>query len=360
MGKLIVVVGGQYGSEAKGHVCAYLGEQEDDLLAIRVGGPNAGHTAIDNGTAFPFRTVPVAAVRPAKRRTRLAIGAGSEIDYGVLYDELDALAEYGYDTDLTIDPSATWLGHDHIEQERNGATGQHGSTQKGIGAARAARLLRHAELWGGQSTDLLGFGAKSNDVARLAHDQLAGGGTVLIEGTQGYKLGTHAGDYPFCTSGDARAIDFMAQAGISPWDPAIDELEVWVTFRTYPIRIAGNSGPMLNELEWETLAQRSRGHIKPEFTTVTKKQRRIAEWDHQLAQDAIAANGGDVKLALMFFDYKFPGWAGRTTADLNRSHPDEWATLRFLLHSVERAHFPGRKVDLLGTGPQSIIDCRVG
>jgi adenylosuccinate synthase len=36
-----VVVGGQYGSEGKGHICAYLARDYD--LLIRVGGPNAGH-----------------------------------------------------------------------------------------------------------------------------------------------------------------------------------------------------------------------------------------------------------------------------------------------------------------------------
>lgn len=37
-----VLVGGQYGSEGKGHVAAYLAKEYDIL--VRVGGPNAGHT----------------------------------------------------------------------------------------------------------------------------------------------------------------------------------------------------------------------------------------------------------------------------------------------------------------------------
>jgi adenylosuccinate synthase len=39
-----VLVGGQYGSEGKGHVAAYLAKEYDVL--IRVGGPNAGHTVL--------------------------------------------------------------------------------------------------------------------------------------------------------------------------------------------------------------------------------------------------------------------------------------------------------------------------
>jgi adenylosuccinate synthase len=37
-----VLIGGEYGSEGKGHIAAYLAPEYDVL--IRVGGPNAGHT----------------------------------------------------------------------------------------------------------------------------------------------------------------------------------------------------------------------------------------------------------------------------------------------------------------------------
>lgn len=37
-----VLVGGQFGTEGKGHVSAYLSREYDGLM--RVGGPNAGHT----------------------------------------------------------------------------------------------------------------------------------------------------------------------------------------------------------------------------------------------------------------------------------------------------------------------------
>ncbi len=44
-GRLIAVVGGQYGSEGKGAVAGYLSStSEAPFMGIRVAGPNAGHT----------------------------------------------------------------------------------------------------------------------------------------------------------------------------------------------------------------------------------------------------------------------------------------------------------------------------
>ena len=47
MGKLQVVVGGQYGSEGKGAVAGFLSQQTGGrgFVGVRVAGPNAGHTA---------------------------------------------------------------------------------------------------------------------------------------------------------------------------------------------------------------------------------------------------------------------------------------------------------------------------
>ena len=66
MGKLQVIVGGQAGSEAKGHVAAQLASPEltpEGLAAVRVAGPNAGHSAVDaTGRKWALRQIPVAAV----------------------------------------------------------------------------------------------------------------------------------------------------------------------------------------------------------------------------------------------------------------------------------------------------------
>ena len=47
-----VLVGGQYGSEGKGHLVSYLSREYDVL--VRVGGPNAGHTVYEEPEAYSF------------------------------------------------------------------------------------------------------------------------------------------------------------------------------------------------------------------------------------------------------------------------------------------------------------------
>ena len=51
-----VLVGGQYGSEGKGHVAAYLARDYDVLL--RVGGPNAGHTVSSAPGVYTYHQLP--------------------------------------------------------------------------------------------------------------------------------------------------------------------------------------------------------------------------------------------------------------------------------------------------------------
>src|SRR5262249_25087084 len=126
-----------------------------------------------------------------------------------------------------------------------------GSTGKGIGAARAARIMRTAPLVEDQKQ----WPTMVGDIADHIRARLRHNGNIQIEGTQGYGLGLHAGYYPYCTSSDCTAMHFMAMAGCPPWLVTPEELEVWVVFRTYPIRVAGNSGPLVRETTWEVVGQ---------------------------------------------------------------------------------------------------------
>lgn len=355
MGKLTVVVGGQLGSEGKGAIAAYLGRYRApiDLATdyVRVAGPNAGHTVIgrerasdpaSDRRAYKLRAVPVGAV--SNPHARLLVAAGSEVDRDVLAAELNELDEHGYRASqrLAVDAQATLLTKKHTEREQaEGYTDRFGSTSKGIGAARMDRLARSAELYGGDF-----------DVTREAQATLAIGGHTVIEGTQGYGLGLHAGFYPYCTSSDCRALDFLAMAGISPWSNAVDQLEIWVVLRVFPIRVAGNSGPLVGETSWEALG------LPAERTTVTNKVRRVGAWDPALACDAIEANGGrdsrNVHVALTMFDQAVPATAGLTSP-----YEDEWpAGARDALEQFEEDI--AMPIELVGTGPDTVIDRRRG
>ncbi len=115
-------------------------------------------------------------------------------------------------------------------------------------------------------------------VAPLLHRSLDGGKDVVVEGTQGFGLSLlHGYQYPYVTSRDTTAAGFAMEAGLSP--RLIDKIVMVV--RTFPIRVGGTSGPFgREEISWEEIALRS-GAPKaiPEFTSVTKRLRRVAEFD---------------------------------------------------------------------------------
>lgn len=307
MAKVSVVVGAQYGSEAKGHVTAQIIKKANvpgrAVANVRVAGPNAGHTVIDDtGVAWPLRQVPVGAVFT---RVPCVIAAGSEIHPEVLLREIADLQAAGHlSQGLYVDGEATVIHNDHILAEK-GMHERIGSTGKGIGAARAGRLMRSPgtkrvkdDLNLMDALHHLGVKVDNTALVLQMADHLT---DIVIEGTQGYGLGLHAGHYPKCTSSDCRAIDFLAMVGISPWSRWITAFEVWAVARVYPIRVAGNSGYLKNETTWEAL------NLPEERTTVTKKVRRVGGWDADLVQAAVMANGGSpaVRLAITMLDQKY-------------------------------------------------------
>ena len=337
---LDVIVGGNYGSEGKGAVSAHRIREHiahgRAVLNVRVGGPNAGHTVVHPRTGNPmaFRHVPVGMVYNHNDREAPpihgVIAAGSEIDLEVLLKEVKQLHLETYGSHrspsrlpagaIFVDRSATVILDKHVSmEEQSSLTARTGSTAKGVGAARAERIWRNAFTVGniedGHGPDRLREVIKelmkynvltvNTSTVLTPHPPKYGSRAVVIEGTQGYQLGLHGAHYPQSTSNDCRAIDFLSQAGISPWatrDGVHWDTTVWVASRVYPIRVAGNSGDIGEETTWEELG------LPEEYTTVTKKVRRVARFDRQDLEDALVANGAhtgynpSVKLALTMTD----------------------------------------------------------
>jgi len=378
---LYVVVGGQYGSEGKGavagRICADMQVRGQEVVNVRVGGPNAGHTVIgrcpaDCGDAheagkhpWRLRQVPVGAVTASD--STLVIAAGSEVDPYVLADEIGQLNAAGYDVDarLIVDRSATVLTGAHVTAEQvNGLNARIGSTSKGIGAARSDRIWRQAQTWdewaskGATPAGMLLSDAKvlhqltRRDTSRWMSVLLneSARASVVIEGTQGYGLGLHTGNYPKVTSGDCRAIDFLAQAGISPWQQDWSkwglDLKVVIAVRPHPIRVAGDSGWLRDETTWEELG------LPVEHTTVTRKVRRVGAWDPELVQQAVRANGGPrqgvVWMALTMADSVEPRLAGIDQAVRN------WAGARDGTEGELTFDTVSRYLSTLGTGAQHL------
>ena len=71
----------------------------------------------------------------------------------------------------------------------------------------------------------------------------------------------------------------------------MDVDNVTLVLRSYPIRVAGDSGPLPGETNWSEIARRC-GTTRDlsEFTTVTHNLRRVGEFDPQVVKAAIAAN----------------------------------------------------------------------
>lgn len=376
-------------SEGKGAVAGWISRSYANLdravMGVRVGGPNAGHTVYGNcpyggdcasmgdahkgcnefGHPWALRQVPVAAV--TNPTASLVIAAGSEVDPDVLWNELNDLDRAGYSPwdRLMVDASATVLSESHRQIEAGKDLQRRlGSTAKGIGAARAERIYRDARTVG-EAEEFETAAWEQLDVGNTIEwieDVLDSGGHVVVEGTQGWGLGLHTEYYPFVTSGDCRAIDFLAQAGISPWrhlpGGRPPELRIVVCFRPYPIRVAGNSGPMRGETSWGEL------ELSPEFTTVTQKMRRVGEWNPTMVESAIAANGGlgeHMVLALTMGDHIVPALEGKDDWSLVNSYAtrdlQNWVDASELPKPIRRAFWEHRWYGntLIGTSPVTML-----
>lgn len=354
---LQIVVDGMFGSCGKGHLAAQLAARAIEPLVVRTGGPNAGHTVLDErGKAYKLRCLPTAAV--SNGEALLCLAAGSVIDPVVLAEEIQLVGAFANGRfSVIIDPAATILEPRHLQREKADSTLTGWSTQKGIGAARADRIHRTAMTARDWNWFEFGDTVRLFPVADLVEQRLrvmrmSSDWHVIIETAQGYGLGLHTNYYPKTTSSDCRAIDALADVGVSPWSASIIP-EVWIALRPYPIRVAGNSGPLHGETTWEALG------LEPERTTVTNKIRRVGTWDARLVTDAVRANGGpstNVGAALMMVDQVVPQIAGMTERDqvfdLADSDPAAWETLLGWFKKVEQA---GALVRALGTGPATMV-----
>jgi len=289
-----IVVGGQYGSEGKGKVAHYLAREMRASFAVRCGGPNSGHTVIDEqGNTRIFQQLPTAAILPD---VKLVICAGSYIDLDILYNEIN---ETNIDTGrLFIDPDAVIITEELKEREtKSGLIDRIGSTGSGTGAAVAARVNREKTLLFAKDIPELKPFISSVSMLRSALDKKE---RIIIEGTQGFGLSPlHARHYPYATSRDTTAAAFLSETGLSPLD--VDD--VVLTIRAFPIRVEGNSGPLPDEIDWETVT-REGGHqsLIQEKTSVTKRLRRVARFEPSIVRQAISINS-PTRIVLNHLDY---------------------------------------------------------
>lgn len=301
-GKVYVVTDGQAGSCGKGKLVGYLARKYDVDVTINHNMPNSGHTFVfDDGRKVVTHHLPIGFVNP---RTTLLIGAGAVINPDILYRELEENKDLLNGRILYIHERAAVVNEKHITFERKNI--RSGSTFQGSSAANAEKSMRIPGTvlakdypWKGKIfiyDDTFLFQIRNS------------GMSILIEMSQGFDLDLNHGlSYPYTTSRGCTITQALADTGI----PYNADITSFMVFRPYPIRISNDSveGHIYTgdyagsrELTWEEVCHRAGLPKAEEFTTVTKKKRRVFEFNWSRFYNAIEANNPDY-LVLNFAQY---------------------------------------------------------
>jgi adenylosuccinate synthase len=337
---LWVVVGGQFGSEGKGKVSAFIVRQENIDICVRCGGPNSGHSFVgDKGETTVLRQLPTGFLNP---NTRLMIPAGALIDPIVLKEEIEALnlppERIGIDRNAFVIQA-----NDRAVERDLGLKERLSSTLCGVGSAVSRRVLRgdDSTLAKDAIRQHTWLGPLITNVSAEVNSALNEGKSALIEGTQGFGLSLyHSDHFPHCTSRDTTAAAFLSEVGVSPKLVS----EIVVVLRTFPIRVAGEqAGPMENEITWDLLRKESGyPHDIKEFTSVTRALRRVARFDWNKALTSIAVNR-PTKLAINGLDY-----LDYTNSAATRPNQLTQIATSFISELEQRSNTP---VGYVGVGP---------
>jgi adenylosuccinate synthase len=317
-----VVVGAQWGDEAKGKVVDLLAK--DARYVVRyAGGSNAGHTVCVNGTTYKFHLIPSGILHP---HVTAVIADGVVMDLRAFAAEADALRAQGVDLSrlrIGLGVHLTMPYHRLLDElEEAQLEGRIGTTKRGIGptyadkawrigvrvadlldrdrfAQRVKRVLRRRNptiqrVYNARPIDADALIAEFEpyaelvrpyvcDVPRLLMDAVERGEPILMEGAQGTLLDLDYGTYPYVTSSHPVAAGACLGTGIAP-----NRLrEIWGVAKAYTTRVG--EGPFPTELTDETGDRiRNRGR---EYGTTTGRARRVGWLDLVALRHAARVNG---------------------------------------------------------------------
>lgn len=318
-----VVVGAQWGDEAKGKMVDLLSEKAD-IVARFNGGDNAGHTVVNPYGTFKLRLTPNGFSNP---KTTCVIGPGVVVNLTTLLDEIKTIQSRGIDlmNRLWISPrcSVVMPYHPMLEEiyEEVKGSGATGSTRRGIGPVYADKVSYNAirladfadetllteklriqlgvknRLFESFGMDALVLEAVVKEKLAqyeqlrsavrepfgLLQDALVRGGEILLEGAQGTLLDNDWGTYPFCTASTTIASGAGGGLGIAPrWISRVIGVA-----KAYTTRVG--AGPMPTEL-LDEMGDTIR-KAGAEFGTVTGRPRRCGWFDAEIVQFTAQLNG---------------------------------------------------------------------
>lgn len=333
------VVGLQWGDEAKGKIVDLLGDSHQFVVRFN-GGANAGHTVVWGDRKFALSLLPTGVLKP---HVTSVIGNGVVVFPPRFLEEVGKLRAGGVSVgaNLVVSDHAHVIFPYHMEEERLAeadADGKIGTTGRGIGpcysdkagrrfAVRVGELLHPDHLRerlrqivpvknrllkayaNGHADTLKAFDANQladeylgyaeqikphvTDTARLLHDALAAGKSVLFEAAQGSLLDIDHGTYPYVTSSSSLPSGIWGGSGV----PSRAVTRIIGVIKAYTSRVG--RGPCPTELTDE-LGDRIRT-VGREFGTVTGRPRRVG-WLDALTVRYTAALAGVDEVTVMLLD----------------------------------------------------------
>ena len=351
-----VVFGGQAGSEGKGKIVGWLARRYNWEVAASTFMPNAGHTFVeDDGSEVVVTQLPVGLVGNCKS---LVLGASSVINVEQMIAEAGEYNhKYGVWDRLMIHPRAQVMLPEYQEWEADNLK-YIASTGKGCGAAIAAKARREQMVVLAKDHPELRSLVR-DDMDEYLNKTVNGGGGILAEQSQGFDLDiNHGVSYPYCTSRQCTPAQICADLAL---DGRLITNSIAVV-RSHPIRVGnvdgGHSGEYgSEELDWGSISSRA-GREVEEITTVTKRVRRVFEFDHERI-GVMSRICRPTSIALTFADYIEPDIFGVTQEmyanefkyDLTRSFPDLESFLFHVARSTRRTTY-NVPINLIGTGPK--------
>jgi len=318
-----MVIGAQWGDEAKGKIVDLL-SQNADVTARFNGGDNAGHTVINDYGMFKLRLTPNGFSNP---KTTCIIGPGVVVNLATLISELHMIKEADIDLNdrLWISPRCHVVMpyHPMVEAIYELAKGDAstGTTKRGMGPVYADKVSYNGirlvdmqdqdvfreklkiqlqvknALFKAFDQELLDFHAvleeKLEQYAQvksmvrepfgLVQKALKDDANILLEGAQGSLLDNTWGTYPYCTASTTISGGVTAGLGIAPrWIN-----QVIGVAKAYTTRVG--RGPMPTELSDDTGAVLQ--NEGKEFGTVTGRPRRCGWFDADLVSFTAKLNG---------------------------------------------------------------------
>jgi len=282
---LHVMAGGQFGSEGKGLLASWLAKRaiEEDIPfagCITSAGPNSGHTSYFGDEKIVLKQLPTFAVHMFLRGHVIPVyfSAGAIIDAEILVKEH---LEFP-DIPIFIHPcAAVILEKDRMEElDASGSIFAIAGTRSGTGAAISRKVRRDpSAIYYNHSHRLFPYYENITDLHYHPY---------FMEISQGFSLGLNeAKFYPYTTSRECTFMQGMADARLPP----TYYKKGYLCFRTYPIRVGNADGFSSGdwyadqyEITWEDIG------LPPEYTTVTKRVRRVATFSWNQFKDSAIAN----------------------------------------------------------------------